>query len=260
MALTDSIPEPLTRKVGPFPVWVWVAGVGGGLLLYVYMSRTGGMGSGGGESDETAEAAEYDFGESAVASGPASPYASPYDNTAGQYSEPSEYDFESLYDNLNDTADAASAGSASGEPIGGTTIVKNIRNIRKVIVRRPNGRKRATKKRNVTPRQRQAPKRKVARPKQAPKSQQRRRKSFALDEPHIDYAVAPNGAPPTVTTYNVPAIGIAAPDRTPRRKMAPLNTTRAADEPFVAAKVPPSPISRAWGRPFHGANRSTQVG
>lgn len=289
MSLTDNIPKPLQRKVGPFPIWVWVTGVGGGLLLYYVMSRrTGGTGSGGGDS-ETAEPDEFDF-ESAAA-GPAAPYDSTANGTNGttspqygfaDFAEPAEIDFERSYEDAYDTADLASGGSAIGEsfigpdtPVenaigsGGDTIInKYITRItrrptkkRRSAKQKPRAKRTVPKRRNVTPRQKQAPKRRIPRPKQAPKSQQKRRKSFAIDEPHIDYAIAPNGAPPTVTTYNMPAIGIASPDRSPRRKMRPLNSTRAADsEPFIASKVPPAPISRAWGRPFHGTNRNTQAG
>jgi hypothetical protein len=222
MALTDKIPEPLKRQIGPFPLWVWVGGVGGGIVLFMYLNRGGNSSSATDDSDEDNEAAEFDF-EDAV-SGPG----------------------------FDDTADG-SAGSVNYES----------------RIAALEGRKDKT---GLTRKQVKRIARNTPRKKSRPKAPNCRKgyhaawrkgrwvcaknRSFTLEEPHLQMVGAPNGSAPTISLQNVPAIGIASPDTTPRAKVTPLNTTRPADPmPFIAERVPPAPPNRAWGRPFHGANR-----
>lgn len=219
MPLTDSIPEPLKRQIGPFPLWVWIGGIGGGIVFYMYLNRDGGSGSSA--SAEEDEPQEFDFED--PVSGPG------FDDTGSPGSGAIDY------------GDRISALEARKDKTGLTR--KQVRNIAR-----------------NTPRKKQRPR--------APNCRKgyhaawrkgrwvcAKNKSFTLEKPHVEPVGPPNGSAPTISEQNVPAIGIAAPDRTPVAKRTPLNTTRPNDpEPFVATKVPPAPQDRAWGNPFHGAN------
>lgn len=221
--LTSKIPEPLQRQIGPFPLWVWVGGVGGGLLFYMYLNRSGEGGTDSGNEEPQDE--DFDFDT--------------FDTIGG----------------FGGGSDDTSLGGTPPPPSGGGGV-----NIDPLNLRCPKGFKKGKNKTGKWTCK------KVKKP--AIKKGQtlrwnwklekwviERTKSFTLEEPHVDMLAAPNGSVPTISEQQVSAIGIAAPDRTPRVAMEPLVKTEMGNtDPVPAVRVPPAPMNRTPGRPFHGPN------
>ena len=233
--INDKIPEPLKRQVGPFPLWVWLGGVAGGLVLYSLRSDDGGSPSG---NDEPAEAEEFDFEAIAGPGLPAGSLPGSGGSTGG-----------------SDTGGSDDSGGGT-DPITGSDILDSGRFICPIgFKKHVNAAGKATCRKVVRPKARKGYK--LEWNWKGEKWRQVKTKSFTPEEPHIEVMGAPNGAPPTLTMQNVPGIGIAAPDRTPRVEMEPLNARAKrgeTDQPLVLMRVPPAPNARTQGRPFHGAN------
>lgn len=215
-SISEKLPEPLTRQIGPLPLWAWAGGLVGLVVVFRFM----GSGSGD-EPDEEPEQTEasFDFEEIEGASGPT------FDDTSGGTTGTN-------YPKPDAKTPRCPAGYKSVRNAAGTRWICQ-------RVPKPARRKGYTLKWSY----------------QTESWQHVKTKSFTLEEPHLDFLSAPNGAAPTISTQQMAGIGIAAPDKTPRAIMEPMNDTKpGATDLFIAPRVPPAPMSRRPGRPFHGAN------